>query len=394
MGLNMVNAVIAKGKVGRNDPCPCGSGSKYKKCCLNQPVSMPDTVPAEILKKITEFEKGERERIEQYGHVRPQIATDFKGYKMVAVGSTVHYSKNWRFFPDFLKDYLPAVFGREWGQAELARPFEEQHQAVQLRTKSLEFMKRQPRNAAGYYDAVPNGFMLAYLSLAYDLYVVQHNGRLDEDLLSRLKHRDQFQGARHELFAEATCFRAGFKLEHEDEKDRSKRHAEFIATHERTGQKVAVEAKSKHRPGVLGRQGEPELENEVNLRFGKLLNDAIAKKPVHPLAVFLDTNLPPDVAAAVFRPESMEPYAPPRVIWKLLEAIGKQHGGRDPYNLVVFTNHPHHYGKEDEDAPASQTLSIASQVPQLPIEHLDALQSLHVAANLHANIPNEFPQED
>ncbi|MFM9942071.1 MAG: SEC-C metal-binding domain-containing protein [Hyphomicrobiaceae bacterium] len=23
------------GKTGRNDPCPCGSGQKYKKCCLN-----------------------------------------------------------------------------------------------------------------------------------------------------------------------------------------------------------------------------------------------------------------------------------------------------------------------------------------------------------------------
>lgn len=23
----------AAGKVGRNDPCPCGSGKKYKKCC-------------------------------------------------------------------------------------------------------------------------------------------------------------------------------------------------------------------------------------------------------------------------------------------------------------------------------------------------------------------------
>ena len=23
-------------KVGRNDPCPCGSGKKYKKCCLNK----------------------------------------------------------------------------------------------------------------------------------------------------------------------------------------------------------------------------------------------------------------------------------------------------------------------------------------------------------------------
>lgn len=25
--------VIKKTKVGRNDPCPCGSGKKYKKCC-------------------------------------------------------------------------------------------------------------------------------------------------------------------------------------------------------------------------------------------------------------------------------------------------------------------------------------------------------------------------
>lgn len=23
-------------KVGRNDPCPCGSGKKYKNCCMNQ----------------------------------------------------------------------------------------------------------------------------------------------------------------------------------------------------------------------------------------------------------------------------------------------------------------------------------------------------------------------
>ncbi len=30
----------ARPKVGRNDPCPCGSGKKYKKCCLNS-VSPP-----------------------------------------------------------------------------------------------------------------------------------------------------------------------------------------------------------------------------------------------------------------------------------------------------------------------------------------------------------------
>jgi hypothetical protein len=28
--------VRAGSKIGRNDPCPCGSGKKYKKCCLGE----------------------------------------------------------------------------------------------------------------------------------------------------------------------------------------------------------------------------------------------------------------------------------------------------------------------------------------------------------------------
>ena len=28
--------VTKKAKVGRNDPCPCGSGKKYKNCCLDK----------------------------------------------------------------------------------------------------------------------------------------------------------------------------------------------------------------------------------------------------------------------------------------------------------------------------------------------------------------------
>ena len=31
--MNPVKTVVADTKVGRNDPCPCGSGKKYKKCC-------------------------------------------------------------------------------------------------------------------------------------------------------------------------------------------------------------------------------------------------------------------------------------------------------------------------------------------------------------------------
>jgi len=31
--LNPLKTRIAEKKVGRNEPCPCGSGKKYKKCC-------------------------------------------------------------------------------------------------------------------------------------------------------------------------------------------------------------------------------------------------------------------------------------------------------------------------------------------------------------------------
>lgn len=33
--LNPQETKIAEEKVGRNEPCPCGSGRKFKKCCGN-----------------------------------------------------------------------------------------------------------------------------------------------------------------------------------------------------------------------------------------------------------------------------------------------------------------------------------------------------------------------
>ena len=31
-GLPSIDLVLGGGKVGRNDPCPCGSGRKFKRC--------------------------------------------------------------------------------------------------------------------------------------------------------------------------------------------------------------------------------------------------------------------------------------------------------------------------------------------------------------------------
>ena len=33
---NKSKPIVSQKKIGRNDPCPCGSGKKYKKCCLKK----------------------------------------------------------------------------------------------------------------------------------------------------------------------------------------------------------------------------------------------------------------------------------------------------------------------------------------------------------------------
>ena len=38
-------------KIGRNAPCPCGSGKKYKKCCLNKKVTPPEQLEYKRISK-------------------------------------------------------------------------------------------------------------------------------------------------------------------------------------------------------------------------------------------------------------------------------------------------------------------------------------------------------
>jgi SEC-C motif-containing protein len=403
--------LMTKQKIGRNDPCPCGSGKKYKKChgsslnSLSAPqtrtpgarqFSIPelpkDTVPQEILLKMTgriqEHDRQEQERARRYGLVRPEIAADFNGYKFVAIGGTLLYmpADRCRFLTDVLLAYVPTLFGKEWFDQEIANTPEQRHPVMQWRIDGINYMNAQPRLPDGSYGAIPTGPLLAYITFAYDLYVVAHNARLDSMLVDRLKQKDQFQGARHELFAEATCLRAGFKIEHENERDRSRRHAEFTATHLASGQTISVEAKSKHRPGVLGQSGIREPNNDMNLRFGYLLNDAVAKNPLHPLVVFMDMNMPFETADRLLSRRPPHPF-----ILKTLNRMRKEHGGKDPISLLMMTNHPGHYVAGHELPPHAHILGQISQMPLKPAR-LEALLAIVQATQLYGNVPQELPK--
>lgn len=375
--------------VGRNDPCPCGSGKKYKKCCyLKQEPIRAEEVPPEVIKKFQEMQKEENDRRRKYGDVRPIIHAKFKGHDCVAVGGELHYSKKWKTFPDFLQSYLSSRVGRDWGNAEIKKPIKERHQIMQWYDSMCHFQSKQKKDLDGIYRIIPNGAYSAYILLAYDLYVLKDNQALQDDIVRRLKIPDQFQGARHELFAIATCIRAGYSIEFENEKDRTKKHSEFIATHKITGQKIAVEAKSKHRPGVLGFPGEMRTESKIRLGVTSLINNAIKKSPDLPLVIFVDTNLPPKLAQKAHTVKQ-----PSDEFKKMSDRIQKDSSGKDLFSLIVLTNHPHAYGDDNEDDPSRHTTSIFALNPKIAPRHKQCIIALNEAARQHGNVPNEFPKE-
>jgi len=340
-----------------------------------------------ILKKIQKRTQ-ERAVLEQsFGKTRPIIHADFNGYKWVAVGNQLLYSKDWKTFPDFLLDYIKSVLGSDWGNSELKKLYEERHQVLKWYDGMCRFQQSQVKNKEGIYEAVPNGPFAAYLFLAYDLYILRHHTTLQNEIVDRIKNSDQFQGARYELFTAATCIRAGFDIEFEDEADRIKKHVEFVATHKFSGQKISVEAKSKHRKGVLGYKGKKISDESMKLRVGSLLSKALEKGHTYPLVVFIDVNLSPLVAKDVFK------MPPPNEISRMMNRIKLTKNGKDRFNLLIFTNHPQHYGREDEPAPGKNVITIFSRNPYIVQEHPDSIIALHDASMQYGNIPNEFPED-
>ncbi|HOX41182.1 MAG TPA: hypothetical protein PK263_03235 [bacterium] len=58
----------------------------------------------------------------------------------------------------------------------------------------------------------------------------------------------------------------------------------------------------------------------------------------------------------------------------------------------MASNHPHHYGREDEPDPKKHVVSVFSQIPYVVAEHPAALFALNRAALQYGRIPNEFPK--
>lgn len=267
-----------KGKIGRNDSCPCGSGKKYKKCHLGKDIlSNSDDLGL----MLQEREAKEFQRKEQQGLGKPIISTDADGTRFIAVGSEVHYSKNWRTFPDFLFDYIIIVLGSDWGNAELKKKATKRHLIIQWYEHLVKLRKENfPKN--GKIGSFKNtGASKAYLDLAYNLYLLQHNVGVQSEIIRRLKQSDKgnFYGALYETFVAASFIKAGFDIEFENERDRKTTHCEFTATYRESGRKFSVEAKA-----IKPSKRQPQVESK--------LNQALKKKANHERVIFIGISKP------------------------------------------------------------------------------------------------------
>lgn len=330
------NAAMMTNKPARNDPCPCGSGRKFKKChgyfgsfdsrrILDSPA-----MRQELKTSVARHEAQEFQRREQQGLGKPIISTQFHDHRIVAVGSTIHYSKHWKTFHDFLNDYPKIVLGKEWWMSEVGKPPGERHRILTWAVRSFEQRKvhLEQKGAAGGQPTT--GAIAAYMRFAYDLYGLKHAVEVQKLLLDRIKCPNNFPGALYEVRVAAAMLRAGFILQHEDESDRRSTHVEFVATHAAFGATYTVEAKR--------RQGR-------RLNINNLVSGALRKHSDHPRIVFIDTN---DVRLELGR-DQLNPV-PLVEAEKLLKHYEQEPFGKTlppAYIITTYESEEHHLDATD-----------------------------------------------
>lgn len=91
------------GKIGRNDPCPCGSGKKYKKCCLNR-----DIIPLKELYLLRIDRKRGIERIEKATDIKKQqlLCNNYEEYKNIEIPHIFPFNYKGNHAEHFIDDFL------------------------------------------------------------------------------------------------------------------------------------------------------------------------------------------------------------------------------------------------------------------------------------------------
>lgn len=239
--------------------------------------------PEQLRVKRAEAQEYKRRLAQGLG--RPIDSYTKNNMRHILVGDRYLSSSNWHTFIDFLNDYIKLVLGREWGDAEIGKPDFKAHPLIIWYRKVCENQKQHYKEQLGTVKEMPmTGAVRAYYGLAYDLYLCAHNAKIQELLLQRLRAEGNFESAAYEISVVGVFIKAGYSIEFEDESDGSKKHCEFIATHQLTGRKFCVEAKAIQSTGSRsGLSSKPP-------NFTDRLSGALQKPAEFERIIFIDLS--------------------------------------------------------------------------------------------------------
>lgn len=329
----------------------------------------------------------------QYGKIRPVVHTMTPdGQRMVAVGAKLFKSQSDTTWHGFLYDHLQHHLGADWFWAEANKSEDEMHILLRWFKEVCEVEMDVNNKFSLGTPENDTGAILAFRSIAYDLFCIEQHSSVPEDLLERLKRPDHFEGARYELWVAACFLRAGFEIEYEDESDRRRTHCEFTAHHPASDEKYSVEAKRRHR--VIGEMTTAYKQNKyIKLGITHLISNAVSKQAEHTRIVFVDVNMPPQEGAIVNASWMNELKASK----ERLEQQPVYRTDKAPWAFLLTSNHPYHYVASERPDPKTHFLSTSFNRPdyykdpnKAVKEHRAVFELMQSIAS-HFVIPDDFP---
>ena len=366
---------IKPGKLGRNEPCFCGSGVKYKKCCLLKGLKPPKAIelPQDFIDEHTQASHRRQQFLQSKGiYINLPNTITFQGKSFLAAGNKVMWDDNpHATFHQLILRNLSQTLGQEWWDAESANATEEKHYIKRCYEELNGSDSRDDLDVQVVDEhtrtMLATGNTQALMSLAFDVWLLTQKGYLRDEWLERLRERTAYQGVRYEIGVASLFVRMGCELEFYDsdrieEDGNPPKRAEFIAIHPLTGNRVAVEAKSRHVDGVIHTPGTMNYRRALKGDITTLYKRALLKETDgSPLVVFIDVNSPTETGqtvqntkwfADVKRSFDSRPEATPE--------------NPDKYAAVFVTNFSSHYQGSDVSHPG-QYLFIGTTHPQYPL---------------------------
>ena len=310
-----------------------------------------------------------------------------KGYRWRVVWSKVYMRPITETFHEFIFYILRLTLGENWYKEQLNLNPQKRHIILKWFDSYAEFKKanktiKNKRN--GVWEAIPTGEVQALISLAYDIYCLQISNKLPDFIIKRLRDIRQFQGARYEITVASVITRAGFDIDFLDNKVKAKKHCEFIARHKNKAAIIGVEAKSRHRKGVLHEEGQfndTDIKGDINNLFKK----AISQKPLKmPYIIFIDLNLPSTAKI----PWHKKPWVDDIKIMLNNYGISSEENP-DPFNALIITNIAYHYGGNEGVPPTGEFITILTKYPEVPIKEPQVISEIIEKLKKYSSIPED-----